>query len=221
MAEHRNSVPLIALAGARGGQGGGGGSWAQAKVRPKDGGRTLARLWGSFSTERRRLVVILGLVLASGAVALGAPRLIGLSVDAMGRSGPLASVSEAADGQAALEAAALGLLIAYFADAFSSFGQGWLMAGVSQRIVLGLRRTLFAKLHRLPVSFFDTHSHGDLMSRLANDIDNISVTISQSTTQLMSTVINLAGSRYAVRDGMATLNPLAAQIIEQLSSLEI
>jgi len=194
MAEHRNSVPLIALAGARGGQGGGGGSWAQAKVRPKDGGRTLARLWGSFSTERRRLVVILGLVLASGAVALGAPRLIGLSVDAMGRSGPLASVSEAADGQAALEAAALGLLIAYFADAFSSFGQGWLMAGVSQRIVLGLRRTLFAKLHRLPVSFFDTHSHGDLMSRLANDIDNISVTISQSTTQLMSTVINLAGS---------------------------
>jgi ATP-binding cassette subfamily B protein len=164
------------------------------KVRPKDGGRTLARLWGSFNTERRRLVGILGLVLASGAVALGAPRLIGLCVDAMGRSGPLASASEAASGQAALEAAVLGLLIAYFADAFSSFGQGWLMSGVSQRIVLGLRRTLFAKLHRLPVSFFDTHSHGDLMSRLANDIDNISVTISQSTTQLMSTVINLAGS---------------------------
>jgi ATP-binding cassette subfamily B protein len=194
MAERRYATPPTAFSGARGGQGGGGGSWAQAKVRPKDGGRTLSRLWGSFRAERRRLFGILVLVLASGAVALGAPRLIGLCVDAMGRSGPLASASEAASGQAALEAAVLGLLIAYFADAFSSFGQGWLMSGVSQRIVLGLRRTLFAKLHRLPVSFFDTHSHGDLMSRLANDIDNISVTISQSTTQLMSTVINLAGS---------------------------
>ena len=51
--------------------------------------------------------------------------------------------------------------------------QGWLMAGASQKIVLGLRRTLFGKLQKLPVVFFDTRSHGDLMSRLSNDMENI------------------------------------------------
>jgi ATP-binding cassette, subfamily B, multidrug efflux pump len=175
-------------AGAQGGGGPGGPRWAQVKVRPKEGGRTLVRLWKGLRQERLQLSGIFVLVLLSGAVALGAPRLIGLSVDAMGRAGPSGA------GTSAILAAALGLLLAYGADALSSLGQGWLMAGVSQRFVLGMRKSLFSKLHRLPVVFFDTHSHGDLMSRLANDIDNISGTVSQSTTQLMSTGINLLGS---------------------------
>jgi ATP-binding cassette subfamily B protein len=68
------------------------------------------------------------------------------------------------------------------------------MAGVSQRIVKTLRSHLFQKLQRLPVAFFDTRTHGELMSRLSNDIDNVSSTVSQSTTQLMSGAIMLVGS---------------------------
>ena len=94
----------------------------------------------------------------------------------------------------ALALAVLALCAAYLIDTGLTIAQGWLMAGVSQQIVSGLRGSLFAKLQRLPVAYFDTHDHGDLMSRLANDIDNVSVTISQSTTQLMSTVIIIGGS---------------------------
>ena len=81
------------------------------------------------------------------------------------------------------------LIGAYLADALLTFLQGWLMAGVSQRIVKSLRSHLFQKLQKLPVAFFDTRTHGELMSRLSNDIDNVSNTVSQSTTQLMSGAI--------------------------------
>ena len=82
--------------------------------------------------------------------------------------------------------------------------QGWLMAGASQEIVKSLRKDLFGKLQRLPVSLFDTWSHGDLMSRLSNDVDNISSTIAQSTTQLVSTLLTIAGSLVL----MLVLSPL-------------
>jgi ATP-binding cassette subfamily B protein len=94
----------------------------------------------------------------------------------------------------ALAAAAVALLAAYLTDAGLNLGQGWLMARVSQRIVAAMRMALFAKLQRLPVGFFDRRDHGDLMSRMANDVDNVSLVVSQSTTQLMSTVLVIAGS---------------------------
>ncbi len=68
------------------------------------------------------------------------------------------------------------------------------MAGLSQRIVMNLRRTLFDKLQKLPLSFFDARPHGEIMSRLSNDIDNVSNSISQSMAQLMSGCIAVTGS---------------------------
>ena len=78
------------------------------------------------------------------------------------------------------------------------------MAGVSQRIVMNLRCALFDKLQKLPIVFFDSHSHGEVMSRLSNDIDNVSGTISYSTTQLMSGLIMIIGSLVM----MTILSPL-------------
>lgn len=125
------------------------------------------------------------------------PYLIGRSIDDMLK------------GKSAVRFEILGIIVAvllaaYLTDALIIFLQGWLMAGVSQHIVLDLRSTLFAKLQKLPLSFFDLNTHGELMSRLSNDIDNISSTISQSTTQLMSNVIAIAGSFTM----MLVLNPL-------------
>jgi ATP-binding cassette, subfamily B, multidrug efflux pump len=68
------------------------------------------------------------------------------------------------------------------------------MAEVSQYIVLDIRGALFAKLQKLPVSYFDSRYHGDLMSRITNDIDNISTTVAQSITQLMTASITILGS---------------------------
>ncbi len=163
---------------------GAGAQWLHAGARPRNTRRTLAQLSGYFRSETRRLLAILGLVLASGCLALFLPWLVGRAVDAMAGHVDFH----------ALALAVLALCAAYLIDTGLTIAQGWLMAGVSQQIVSGLRGSLFAKLQRLPVAYFDTHDHGDLMSRLANDIDNVSVTISQSTTQLMSTVIIIGGS---------------------------
>jgi ATP-binding cassette subfamily B protein len=146
----------------------------------------MARLWACFGVERARIFVVFGLVLVDCGILLSGPWLIGRCVDAMA-PGPLSS--------SIAFAAVLGaLLLAYALDAALVLSQGWLMAGASQEIVKSLRRDLFGKLQRLPVSLFDSWSHGDLMSRLSNDVDNISSTIAQSTTQLVSTLLTIIGS---------------------------
>jgi len=189
MAERRGEVPgpvpALGGSGMGGGRGPGGGArWLQGGAKAKDAAGTLRRLWRYFGPERRILLVVTVLVAADGCFVLLAPWLIGRSIDAM--TGTV--------NFGALGAAAAALLASYLMDAAVNIGQLRLMAGASQRIVYGLRRALFDKLQRLPVAFFDGRSHGDLMSRLANDIDNISGTISQSTTQLMSTGITITGS---------------------------
>lgn len=65
---------------------------------------------------------------------------------------------------------------------------------ISQKLVLTLRSEFFRKMQRLPLSFYDTRSHGDTMSRITNDVDNISTVIAQTTTQLMASVLTVIGS---------------------------
>lgn len=166
-------------------------------IKPRNFRKTMLRLWSYFGRERLMLSLVLLLVLADAAVGLSAPYLIGRAVKVMSQGPGSVNFS-------LLGSIVLVLLASYIADGFVVMLQGWLMAGVSQRIVYHLRRTLFEKLHRLPVAFFDTRSHGDLMSRLTNDIDNVSTTISQSTTQLLSDSISVLGSLIM----MTVLSPL-------------
>ena len=188
------------LPGAAGARGGGGARWLQGAEKAKDRRGTMARLWACFGVERGRIFVVFGLVVVDCAVLLSVPWLIGRGVDAMA---PAATV---AAGLALGFAVVLGsLLVAYALDAALVVAQGWLMAGASQEIVKSLRKDLFGKLQKLPVAFFDGWSHGDLMSRLSNDVDNISSTIAQSTTQLVSTLLTLAGSLTL----MLVLSPLS------------
>lgn len=176
--------PHAGPGGPRGGFGGGPGR--RPVVKPKNFKATLKRLWYYFGKERKWVSLIFCLILLDAAITLSAPYLIGRSIDAMSSGGSVDF--------GLLEITALTLLVAYVADGGLTFLQGWLMAGVSQRIVKNLRKSMFEKLQKLPVSFFDTRTHGELMSRLSNDIDNVSTTISQSTTQLMSGVIVIVGT---------------------------
>ncbi len=156
-------------------------------VKPKNFKGTLKRLWDYFGKERKMLSLIFFFILVDSGMMLLAPYLIGKGVDAMG-------IHTGKVDFHFLEMVILMLTVAYIGDALLTFLQGWLMAGVAGRIVKNLRDTLFKKLQRLPVAFFDSRTHGELMSRLSNDVDNVSSTISQSTTQLMSGIIVLAGS---------------------------
>lgn len=156
-------------------------------VKPKDFKGTLRRMWEYTAHEAKWLWIIFIVILGSAALTLAGPYLIGRAIDTMGLSQNIASLR-------LFEWIVLLLLVAYITDAVLLFVQGWLMAGVSQRMVKRMRQALFGKLQKLPISYFDTRSHGEVMSRLTNDIDNVSVVVSQSTTQLMSGVITIVGS---------------------------
>jgi ATP-binding cassette, subfamily B, multidrug efflux pump len=86
-----------------------------------------------------------------------------------------------------------GLVLIYVISAVFSWGQAYIMAGVTQRTVYGLRLQVSEKLGRLPLSYYDRESRGDILSRVTNDIDNISQTLQQSLTQLITSVLTVVG----------------------------
>ncbi|MDF2963266.1 MAG: putative transporter ATP-binding protein [Paenibacillus sp.] len=177
-------IPMLAGPGRPGA--GGFGNRRGAVVKPKNFKGTLKRLWFYMGKERKWLSIVFLFILINSAITLSAPYLIGVSVDAMAESGGV--------NFKLLEIMIIALAAAYVADGLLTFLQGWLMAGVSQRIVMHLRQALFEKLQKLPLSYFDSRRHGEIMSRLSNDIDNVSNTLSQSIAQLMSGSIAIAGS---------------------------
>ncbi|QDS35440.1 ABC transporter ATP-binding protein [Brevibacillus brevis] len=153
--------------------------------KPKNFSATLKRLWQAFGKEKKLLPIIFVIVFVDALLMLSAPYLIGKSIDAM---------TGGEEALSFLSIIILALLGSYILDGALTFLQSWLMAGISQRIVTNLRQALFDKLQKLPIAYFDERTHGELMSRLTNDIDNVSNSISQSTTQLMSGGIVLLGS---------------------------
>jgi ATP-binding cassette subfamily B protein len=100
---------------------------------------------------------------------------------------------------------ALGLYVLSFILAYS---QTFMLAGVVQRTMFTLRGDVEAKIHKLPLSYIDRHSRGDLLSRVTNDIDNISQSLQQSLSQLITSLLTIAG----VLIMMLALSPILAII---------
>src|SRR5207302_9116273 len=103
----------------------------------------------------------------------------------------------------ALAATLLLVVGLYLLSSVFLWAQGYLMAGVAQRTVYGMRRDVEAKLSRLPLKYFDSHSHGDVLSRVTNDIDNVSTTLQQGLSQILSSILNVVGT-LALKIGRAS-----------------
>lgn len=97
----------------------------------------------------------------------------------------------------------------YIISAVFSYIQQYIMAGVAQKTVYQLRKEVVDKLNRLPIKYFDARTHGEILSRAVNDIDNISTTLQQSLTQLITSVITILG----VIVMMLTISPLLTLIV--------
>ncbi|MBD5547136.1 MAG: ABC transporter ATP-binding protein [Lachnospiraceae bacterium] len=149
-------------------------------VKPKDMKGTLIRLWQLTKGHRKGLGWIFLLsALASGSAVLS-PYFIGGVVNCID------------DGNPGIRLLTI-LAVLYLGDWLIRFLQQFLMASTGQRMILHIRTSLFDHMEKLPLSFFDTRQHGELMSRLTNDVDNISATISDSLTQLMMYGFTIAG----------------------------
>jgi len=103
----------------------------------------------------------------------------------------------------------LGLAaLVYLLGAAFNYGQGYIMAGVTQHTMFGLRREVEEKLGRLPLRYFDSHPHGDILSRVTNDIDNLTTTLQQGLSQLLTSVLTIVG----VLGMMFWISPLLAAV---------
>jgi len=171
------------------------------KEKARDARRTIRRLWQYLGQQKGGLVLGFLLILLGNGCALAGPYLIGRGVDAM------------AGGPGAVDFSLLGailgwLLASYLLSALATAAQTYVMAGVSLDTVRSLRRDLFGKMQQLPVRFFDRHAHGELMSRMTNDVENINATLTQSVTQITSSLITVLGSLAM----MIWISPLLAVI---------
>lgn len=155
--------------------------------KPKNLKDTLSRLWGLFGREKRFFILIFLLIAADTLILLLVPYLIGKAVDVI-------SVGVNNVDFTIVKRIIYILISVYVIDSSINLIQGLSMAGISQRIVKNIRKGFFDKLQKLPTSYFDGNLNGDIMSRLTNDIDNISTTISSSISTLMSSSISIIGS---------------------------
>ena len=166
--------------------------------KPKDFKKTVARLLGYLGKSKILLIIMILCVIASAAVTLIAPTmqtaaLDYLTLDSMG--GKMTT----ADGKLIIDFEAMAKILAVLAVLFAasslfSYLQSRLAAKLSQGTVKVMRADLFRKIEKLSIGYTDNHPHGDLMSRMTNDIENVSNTISQSVTSLISSVITIIGA---------------------------
>jgi ATP-binding cassette subfamily B multidrug efflux pump len=87
----------------------------------------------------------------------------------------------------------IDLILLYVASSVFSFTQGLIMTNISQRITYEFRKDISSKLHRLPMNYFDTVSHGEILSRVTNDVDTLSQSLNQSLMQLVTSVFTIIG----------------------------
>ncbi|MBQ4066925.1 MAG: ABC transporter ATP-binding protein [Clostridia bacterium] len=161
--------------------------------KPKDVKATILKLLKYIGRSRFQLIGLILIMLLTTALTLAGPALQGSAINTVGdiirqREGAFDTLIKTLMTMAGV----------YILSSFFTWLQGILSAKVSQTTVYTLRRDLFKKISYLPIKYTDTHAHGDLMSRMTNDVDNISMTVSQSITSLISSVLTLFGSLFMI-----------------------
>ena len=151
--------------------------------KPANGRASLRRLLAYFRPQLPLVTLLALTVTASVVCSVVAPGIQSVAIDRI--------VAKSFDG---LPRILLMMLAFYLAHGLATLAQGYLSASLSQRVVKGLRGELFGKIIALPLSYLDNHSHGDVMSRMTNDAENISGVISSSLSSLFSGVLTLVGT---------------------------
>jgi len=180
-------------------------------VKARDVRGTLRRLWGYLKRQRWALLGIVALVALTSGLGLLGPLLMGRAIDQFILKKDLPGLARTG----------LQMIALYGLISATTWLQNVLMASVAQRTVRDIRNDLFAKLQTLSLRFFDQRTHGELMSRLANDVENINNVLNQSLTQLISSVLSVVGvaaMMVAINVRLALVSLLSVSLTALLSS---
>jgi len=216
---------------SKGGMGGPGGgpmsSFARGPVaKAKDFKGTLKRLLSYLKPQRISFILVFIFAIFSTIFTIVGPKISGWAITrlveglvakftAIGQNTALAKAGKAANVAIPsidflyIRNVILLLLGLYLISTLFGFLQQYIMAGVAQKTVYNIRRDVEDKLSRLPLKFFDAKTHGEILSRVTNDVDNIATTLQQSLTQLITSIITIIG----IIVMMLTISPLMTLVV--------
>lgn len=225
MSENRN---VNKPRGGMGGPGGGPmGSFARGPVaKAKDFKGTLKRLLSYLKPQRISFILVFIFAIFSTIFTIVGPKISGWAITRL-VEGLVAKFTAIGQNTALVKAGKdanivipsidfpyirnviLLLLGLYLISTLFGFLQQYIMAGVAQKTVYNIRRDVEDKLSRLPLKFFDARTHGEILSRVTNDVDNIATTLQQSLTQLITSIVTIIG----IIIMMLTISPLMTLVV--------
>ena len=195
---------ILAVAGRATDRGGGRfGAIGMPTERSDNFGATLRRLGQLLAAERLRLTVVFVFTVASVALIVVGPRLLGEATDII-----VEGIFAGGIDYGRLHDKLFFIGALYLASWALSYAQAYILAGIVQRSMHGLRESVEDKLTRLPLRYIDSQPRGDLLSRVTNDIDNLSQGLQQTISQILTSILMLLG----IGVMMFTISPLLATV---------
>ncbi|EMF0082071.1 ABC transporter ATP-binding protein [Enterococcus hirae] len=169
--------------------------------KPKNFWGTVKRLFGYMSKRSVAIIAVFVLAIAAVIFQIQTPKVLGRATTEI-FNGVMAGAKQMQEGQQIskfpidfdkIAQIIATVIVMYLISAVFNFLQQFIMTRVSQRTVYELRQDLEAKMNRVPISYYDTHTNGDIMSRAINDMDNIASTLQQNLTQFVTSAVTLIG----------------------------
>ena len=161
--------------------------------KAKDFKGTLKKLFKSMSKYKVQLIVIFIFAIASTIFSIVGPKILGNATTEL-FNGIISKLSGGAGIDFDKIASILiFLIILYIISALFSYVQGFIMTGISQKYTYNLRKKVSIKINKLPISYFDKKTHGEVLSIITNDIDTMSQSLNQSATQLITSITTIIG----------------------------
>ncbi|WMT82128.1 ABC transporter ATP-binding protein [Terrisporobacter mayombei] len=162
--------------------------------KAKDFKGTMRTLMSYLAKYKLSIIIVFIFAIGSVTFSVIGPKILGKATTEIfnGLVGKVSGNSTGIDFEA-IKRILIALVILYVVSAIFSFIQGYVMSGISQKVAYNLRDELVKKINRLPMKYFDTKTHGEVLSRFTNDIDTLAMSLNQSLTQIITSVTTLVG----------------------------
>lgn len=189
--------------------------------KPKDFKKTMSKLLNYMKPYRVQMVVVIVFAILSTIFSIVGPKLLG-KVTTKIVEGLLAYYNGTGllmDLEYIRNMIVL-LVILYVISSLFSYAQSYIMTGISMKITFKLRKDLSEKMNRIPISYYDTKTHGEVLSRITNDVDMVNQTLNQSLTQIITSVVSIVGV-LAMMISISWIMALVALLVMPMSMLLI
>lgn len=201
MAENTNKKPAPVKRGHRPGVG-------TPSEKPKNFSKSMKQIVSYSGNYKYAFVVVILFAIAGTVFQVIGPKVMGRATTVLAEG-----LMHKIKGTGTIDFTTIGRILAfatalYALSAVLTFVQGWIMTGITQKIVYNLRRDISEKINRMPMKYFESHQYGDVLSRITNDVDTLGTGLNQSVTTIITSVATVIG----VLVMMMTISPLMTLI---------